>query len=351
MATQIRFRRGTTAQTNAFTGVQGEVTVDTDKKVVVVHDGVTPGGNPMLGPTNVAGKMDKTVYDPQNIQGDAFNRAIQTGSQAISTVTGLTAALGVYAAKSANYTAVLADSHATHRFTAAATVALTAAVTLGASWDYTVVAQGGDVVIDPNASETINGQLTLTVPNGTTAKIVCDGSTFFTVFKPAVWEVIGGPIDLTGLTLVDWTNLAAFRHLRLMVSYQPSVGTGAPLFRDSIDNGANFRAGASDYAISWFLQQGTVIQGTNQVTSAQLSPSSSTTDVSIVKINAELSDFNKATTAMSFMSDAQYFNSGNQRRELATGYCNSTVARNALRFAISAGTFTKGSIFLEGVRG
>ena len=44
MSKRIQLRRGTTAQTNAFTGAVGEVTVDTDKKTVVVHDGTTVGG-------------------------------------------------------------------------------------------------------------------------------------------------------------------------------------------------------------------------------------------------------------------------------------------------------------------
>lgn len=39
--------RGTTAQHAAYTGKIGELTVDTDKKVVVVQDGVTAGGVPM----------------------------------------------------------------------------------------------------------------------------------------------------------------------------------------------------------------------------------------------------------------------------------------------------------------
>ena len=46
MATQLRLRRGNTVQTNAFTGASAEVTVDTDKNVIVVHDGYTPGGHP-----------------------------------------------------------------------------------------------------------------------------------------------------------------------------------------------------------------------------------------------------------------------------------------------------------------
>ncbi len=40
----IQFRRGTTTQHSSFTGLLGEVTVDTDKSTVVVHDGSTAGG-------------------------------------------------------------------------------------------------------------------------------------------------------------------------------------------------------------------------------------------------------------------------------------------------------------------
>lgn len=40
--------RGTTAQHETYTGSPGELTVDTDKNVVVVHDGSTAGGHPMV---------------------------------------------------------------------------------------------------------------------------------------------------------------------------------------------------------------------------------------------------------------------------------------------------------------
>jgi hypothetical protein len=40
-------RRGTTAQHASFTGLNAELTVDTDKKTVVVHDGTTAGGVPL----------------------------------------------------------------------------------------------------------------------------------------------------------------------------------------------------------------------------------------------------------------------------------------------------------------
>lgn len=47
MATQIKLRRGTTAEHSTFTGALAEVTVDTTKKTVVVHDGSTAGGFPL----------------------------------------------------------------------------------------------------------------------------------------------------------------------------------------------------------------------------------------------------------------------------------------------------------------
>jgi len=47
MATQIQWRRGNTAQTATFTGAVAEITVDTDKKTIVVHDGTTAGGIPL----------------------------------------------------------------------------------------------------------------------------------------------------------------------------------------------------------------------------------------------------------------------------------------------------------------
>ena len=52
MSAEIKRRRGTTASHTVFTGAVGEITIDTDKKVVVVHDGVTPGGFPQEAPTN-----------------------------------------------------------------------------------------------------------------------------------------------------------------------------------------------------------------------------------------------------------------------------------------------------------
>ena len=80
MATQIQRRRGTTAQHSTFTGALGELTVDTDKKTVVVHDGITAGGSPLAtlaspaltgtptAPTATAGTNTKQIATTEFVQ-------------------------------------------------------------------------------------------------------------------------------------------------------------------------------------------------------------------------------------------------------------------------------------------
>jgi len=44
MAKQLQLRRGDTSDHASFTGAAGEVTVDTDKDTIIIHDGSTAGG-------------------------------------------------------------------------------------------------------------------------------------------------------------------------------------------------------------------------------------------------------------------------------------------------------------------
>lgn len=117
-----------------------------------------------------------------------------------------------YASKSANYTALETDNNAIHRFSAAATLSLTAAATLGTGWHYTVIADGGAVTIDPNGSEQVNGEDTQIIPQGFTATIICDGSAFRTTsLNETLVEISSIGIGLmanylTGLTLSNGTD-------------------------------------------------------------------------------------------------------------------------------------------------
>lgn len=58
MAKQVIYRRGTTAEHADFVGANGEITVDTVKHVVVVHDGVTAGGWPVANTTSITSSIN-----------------------------------------------------------------------------------------------------------------------------------------------------------------------------------------------------------------------------------------------------------------------------------------------------
>lgn len=47
MGTQIQWRGGTSVEHKTFTGANREITIDTTKKIAVVHDGQSPGGFPI----------------------------------------------------------------------------------------------------------------------------------------------------------------------------------------------------------------------------------------------------------------------------------------------------------------
>lgn len=47
MTTAVQNRRGTTAEHSTFTGLEGEVTIDTTKDTAVIHDGILAGGYPL----------------------------------------------------------------------------------------------------------------------------------------------------------------------------------------------------------------------------------------------------------------------------------------------------------------
>ena len=72
MAKLLKLRRGTTTQHSSFTGAEGEVTIDTDKDVPVVHDGSTAGGHPVAAEdmsnvtaANIKGRIASTITNTE----------------------------------------------------------------------------------------------------------------------------------------------------------------------------------------------------------------------------------------------------------------------------------------------
>jgi len=83
--------------------------------------------------------------------------------------------------KTSDYTVVAADKTKLILCTADLTLTLTAAATLGDGFVFNVRASGGDVTIDPNSSETIDGAATFVVGDGNSETFVCNGSNWFSL--------------------------------------------------------------------------------------------------------------------------------------------------------------------------
>jgi hypothetical protein len=68
MATQLQLRRGNTSQITAFTGAIGEATYDTERKTLVVHDGVTVGGSLLAKASDLSANatFSQGAYDKAN---------------------------------------------------------------------------------------------------------------------------------------------------------------------------------------------------------------------------------------------------------------------------------------------
>lgn len=95
MATQVQFRRGTTTQNNAFTGANGEISVDTDVKTLRLHDGTTGGGaSIMMNTTTAQTALNKTFSSGSVWTGNAVALAYGGTGSSLSAVQGAIAYSG-----------------------------------------------------------------------------------------------------------------------------------------------------------------------------------------------------------------------------------------------------------------
>ena len=94
MATQLQLRKGTTTEHASFTGAVGEVTVDTTKDVLVVHDGTTAGGFPQAARANADGTITLVRKDGTGLGSISSSGLFNNTLTSTNTDQALTAAQG-----------------------------------------------------------------------------------------------------------------------------------------------------------------------------------------------------------------------------------------------------------------
>jgi len=135
MPTILQLRRGTTSQSDAFTGAIGEVTVDTDNNQLRLHDGSTAGGH-TIGATDTSSLVSKSLIANQvmkanlhvDSEGASSGVQIANGSIQMFTATGSPSQIDFYCEVSnAHYTRLQSAAHADY----SGNVTLTLPVTTG----------------------------------------------------------------------------------------------------------------------------------------------------------------------------------------------------------------------------
>ena len=154
------------------------------------------------------------IYLTDNSTASGTWRSFQYGASASATNASSLAGLGIKAivttlnqsievsSFSTNYTAGVSDRSKAFIWTGGAgTLSLTAAPALGNDWFVQVRNGGtGDLTIDPNSSENINGAATLTLSPGDSCIIITDGVQFWTIGfgQSAVYAFSVLQIDVSG---------------------------------------------------------------------------------------------------------------------------------------------------------
>lgn len=154
------------------------------------------------------------IYLTDNSTAAGTWRSFQYGASASATNASSLAGLGIkaiattlnqsaeVASFSTNYTAGASDRSKVYIWTGGAgTLSLTSAPALGNDWFLQVRNSGtGDLTIDPNSSENINGAATLTLSPGDSCIIVTDGVEFWTIGfgQSAIYAFSVLQIDVAG---------------------------------------------------------------------------------------------------------------------------------------------------------
>jgi hypothetical protein len=213
MSTAVQRRRGTTAEHSSFAGLLSELTVDTTKKVVVVHDGSTTGGFALarenlsnVTEASLASKLSTTLggyvttasaaSTYQSIAGMTSYLTTATAASTYQTTAGMSSYL-----TSATAASTYAGLATAQTFTAAqrgtvsaqSTVSGTVTLNFATANNFSMTLSAGTVTLanPTNLTAGQSGAITITQDSGTARSLVFGGYFKFEAGTPTITTTLG----------------------------------------------------------------------------------------------------------------------------------------------------------------
>lgn len=174
------------------------------------------------------------------------------------------------------------------------------------------------------------------------------------IFRANAWEMIS-TVAPANVASVNWTDLSAYRKLRLTGYLRPVTDSVAILLRTSTDNGANYAAGASDYYYQSIVGADTTpvaARSTGQ-SGFPLGPAGLIGNATEAGLSFEMSieNFNAGRGAWFISKWTAVRAAGDIISGVVGGKRLNATARNALRLICDSGNIAEGHVTIEGLRG
>jgi len=243
--------------------------------------------------------------------------------------------------KNTNYAAVAADKATVFLFTAAATLSLSAAATLGAGWVCRVYASAGDVTITPNGTEQINGvNAPYILYSGSEITIYCDGTGFYIPANNG-WNLISAVTLSSPAPTIDFINklTTRFDRYRIEIDQVFPVSNTVSLQMQISTNGG------SSWLSAGYLQAALVSSTTTPTTGENNLSNWTLTQVILNTSGNGANGFAEVTRiagATSLVSTVGGITTGSTlRMEAQTGLISGTA--DSLRFLFNSGNMATGS--------
>jgi len=286
---------------------------------------------------------DTTAADARTTLGAAASGA----NADITSLTGLTAGK-TYTARSSDTVLGTTDYGRAFAATSTFTQTITAAATLGSGWWCSYRNNGtGIITLDPNSSETIDGNTTLKLYPGESCEIHCDGSSFTTTGLSTGWVYMMSGTASSSASL-DFAGLTGFTDYKLiMENLLPATDVVSIGFRCSTNNGSSYDSSAIYYAGGERAYTTGVYDGSAGNTRLYMMSSIGNAGHGY---SGELTVFNPASSSHKIFTElsAALLSDGNMWAHFGGGRYASGSVVNGINVAFSSGNIASGTVRVYG---